>query len=113
MAVLDFCDTPFLNNYLQNNYIKREKGDENMKFDLFTKISLIIIVVLLALNIILPILSSPAPSYAAKNIQYKVIDYHAKIPNKENVEKLLNEYGKEGWEFVAFEWNLGLCVLKR
>jgi len=49
------------------------KGDENMKFDLFTKISLIIIVVLLALNIILPILSTPAPSYAAKNIQYKVI----------------------------------------
>jgi hypothetical protein len=89
-----------------------EKGDENMKFDLFTKISLIIIVVLLALNIILPILSSPAPSYAAKSIQYKVIDY-AKVPNKENFEKLFNEYGKEGWEFVAFEWNWGLCVFKR
>ena len=89
-----------------------KKGDENMKFDLFTKISLIIIVVLLALNIILPILSNPVPSYAAKNIQYKVIDY-PKDKNKENFEKLFNEYGKEDWEFVAFEWNWGLCVFKR
>ena len=45
-----------------------KKGDENMKFDLFTKISLIIIVVLLALNIILPIISNPETSYAAKSI---------------------------------------------
>ena len=52
-----------------------KKGDENIKFDLFTKISLIIIVALLALNIILPILSSLTPSYAEKNIQYKVISY--------------------------------------
>jgi len=84
-----------------------------MKFDLFTKISLIIIVVLLALNIILPLLSSPAPSYAAKNIQYKVINSEKVSRDKENFEKLFNEYGKEGWEFVAFEWNWALCVFKR
>jgi len=83
-----------------------------MKNYLFIRTLLIIIVVLLALNIILPVLSSPTPSYAAKNIQYKVIDY-AKVPDKENFEKLFNEYGKEGWEFVAFEWNWGLCVFKR
>ena len=87
-----------------------EKGDENMKFDLFTKISLIIIVVLLALNIILPILSSPTPSYAAKNIQYKVINYE-EAGGKESFEKLLNEYGKEGWELIGLE--LKWYVFKR
>jgi hypothetical protein len=90
-----------------------EKGDENMKFDLFTKISLIIIVVLLALNIILPILSSPEPSYAAKNIQYKVINSEEVPRDKENFEKLFNEYGKEGWEFVALELNWGYYIFKR
>ena len=90
-----------------------EKGDENMKFDLFTKISLIIIVVLLALNIILPILSSPAPSYAAKNIQYKVINSEKVSRDKENFEKLFNEYGKEGWEFVAFDMAWGFYIFKR
>ena len=90
-----------------------EKGDENMKFDLFTKISLIIIVVLLALNIILSILSSPAPSYAAKNIQYKVINSEEVPRDKENFEKLFNEYGKEGWEFVALELQWGFYVFKR
>lgn len=90
-----------------------EKGDENMKFDLFTKISLIIIVVLLALNIILPILSSPVPSYAAKNIQYKVINSEKVSRDKENFEKLFNEYGKEGWEFVAFDMAWGFYIFKR
>lgn len=86
-----------------------------MKFDLFTKISLIIIIVLLALNIILPMLSSPAPSYAAKSIQYKFI-YSEELPyniDKEGFEKLFNEYGKEGWEFVAPDLNTGLYIFKR
>jgi hypothetical protein len=90
-----------------------KKGDENMKFDLFTKTSLIIIVVLLALNIILPILSSPAPSYAAKNIQYKVINIEEVPRDKENFEKLFNEYGKEGWEFVTLELQWGFYIFKR
>jgi uncharacterized membrane protein YjgN (DUF898 family) len=81
-----------------------EKGDENMKCDLFIKTSLIIIVVLLALNIILPILSSPTPSYAAKNIQYKVINYE-EVRGKGSFEKLLNEYGEEGWELIGLVLN--------
>ena len=90
-----------------------KKGDENMKGDLFIKTSLIIIVVLLALNIILPILSSPVPSYAAKNIQYKVINSEKVSRDKENFEKLFNEYGKEGWEFVAFDMAWGFYIFKR
>ena len=90
-----------------------EKGDENMKSDLFVRMLLIIIVVLLALNLILPILLSPAPSYAAKNIQYKVINSEKVSRDKENFEKLFNEYGKEGWEFVAFDMAWGFYIFKR
>lgn len=89
-----------------------KKGDENMKYDLFTRISLIIIMVLLALNLILPLsLLSPVPSYAARSIQYKVAfcEYpkHDRVDDRDiyerNVllEKLLNEYGKEGWELIG------------
>ena len=90
-----------------------EKGDENMKNYLFIRTLLIIIVVLLALNIILPILSNPVPSYAAKSIQYKVINIEEVPRDKENFEKLFNEYGKEGWEFVALELQWGFYVFKR
>ena len=84
-----------------------------MKFDLFTKISLIIIIVLLALNIIMPILSSPTPSYAAKNIQYKVVNSEGVPYEKESFEMLFNEYGKKSWEFVAFEMARGFYIFKR
>jgi len=94
-----------------------------MKGDLFIRISLIIIVVLLALNLILPILSIPAPSYAAKNIEYKVIRTEdlPYDPNKANyfaeeTEKLFNEYGKEGWEYIGditYHYWPGLVIFKR
>ena len=83
-----------------------------MKGDSFIRISLIIIVVLLALNILLPILSNPPTSYAAKNIEYKVLDLgsneaismHGCDPFSSSLEncyeKILNEYGKEGWEYI-------------
>lgn len=90
-----------------------QKGDEAMKCDSFIRISLIIIVVLLALNIILPILSNPSTSYAAKNIEYKVINSEKVSRDKENFEKLFNEYGKEGWEFVAFDMAWGFYIFKR
>lgn len=80
-----------------------------MKSDLFIRNLLIIIVILLALNIILPILSNPAPSYAAKNIEYKVIDIEAldlRGPKTtQKIEIFFNELGKEGWEYTG---NLGV-----
>ena len=90
-----------------------KQGDKNMKNYLFIGTLLIIILVLLALNLILPILSSPAPSYAAKNIQYKVIKCEEVPRDKENFEKLFNEYGKEGWEFVVLELQWGFYIFKR
>jgi len=67
-----------------------------MKGDSFVRTLLIIIVVLLALNIVLPILSNLATSYAAKNIEYKV-----DLCDGEDLEKLLNEYAKENWEPIS------------
>jgi len=69
-----------------------------MKESRFTKVLLIIIIVLLALNIVLPILSNPMPSYAARLIQYKVSEMAG---GAGDTEKILNEYGKEGWELIT------------
>ncbi|MBU4350694.1 DUF4177 domain-containing protein [bacterium] len=72
-----------------------------MKGDLFIRTLLIIIVVLLALNIVLPILSNPMPSYAARPIQYKVCKMMDPLAWEiEDIEKILNECGKEGWELI-------------
>jgi hypothetical protein len=80
----------------------KEKEVEKMKVNLFIRTLLIIIVILLALNIIVPLLSNPPTSYAANSIQYKVgcigILFGLKT---DNLEKLLNEYSKEGWEPIS------------
>ena len=68
---------------------------------------------MLALNIILSLPSSRAPSYAAKSIQCKVVRGEEVPRDKENFEKLFNEYGKEGWEFVASDLQWGLYIFKR
>ena len=71
---------------------------------LFIRNLLIIIVILLALNIILPLLSNPATSYAAGSMQYKVDSivtgtiFNLKT---DDLEKLLNEYSKEGWDPIS------------
>lgn len=84
-----------------------------MKESRFTKVLLIIIGVLLSLNLVVLLLSNPPSSYAAKNIQYKVINSEKVSRDKENFEKLFNEYGKEGWEFVGLELGRGFYVFKR
>ena len=84
-----------------------------MKESRFTKVLLIIIGVLLSLNLVVLLLSNPPSSYAAKSIQYKVINIEEVPRDKENFEKLFNEYGKEGWEFVALELQWGFYVFKR
>ena len=103
-----------------------KKGGRKMKSDLFIRNLSIIIVILLALNIILPTLSNPATSYAAKNIEYKVVsidgcmselesyyDEHAKDHWAGLTEKLFNEYAKEGWECIGSVSKGELAVFKR
>ena len=89
-----------------------KKGGKKMKGDLFIRNILIIIVILLALNILLPTLSNSPTSYAAKNIEYKVIEFH-EFPSVESYEKLFNEYGKESWEFVVVDQLFGFYIFKR
>jgi len=74
-----------------------------MKSDLFIRNLLIIIAILLALNIMMPILSNPATSYAASSIQYKVgcIGIGVMGLKTDNLEKLINEYIKEGWDPIS------------
>ena len=97
-----------------------------MKSDLFIRNLLIIIVILLALNIIPPILSNPTTSYAAKNIEYKVVNLQIDIGELPIItlndrdyrdtgplEKLFNEYATEGWEFIGeIDW-AGFGIFKR
>jgi len=90
-----------------------------MKSDSFIRTLLIIIVILLALNIILPLLSNPTTSYAAKNIEYKVFLLND-VPGgegdkegKESFEKFLNENGKEGWEFTSMTFGSPFLIFKR
>ena len=93
-----------------------------MKGDLFIRNLLIIIVILLALNIILPILSNPSTSYAAKNIEYKVINLRRHILDLPHdgslydagpLEKLFNEYAKEEWEYIGSVSQDHLAIFKR
>jgi len=74
-----------------------------MKSDLFIRNLLIIIVILLALNIMTPILSNPLTSYASGSIQYKVgcIGIGVMGLKTDNLEKLINEYIKEGWDPIS------------
>ena len=103
-------------------YLQLLKEIENMKSDLFIRNLLIIIVILLALNIILPILSNPPTSYAAINIEYKVINLKRHIVDLPNdgkfydagpLEKLFNEYAKEGWEYIGSVSQDHLAIFKR
>jgi len=85
-----------------------------MKDNLFIKTLLIIIVILLALNIILPILSNPVPSYAAKSIQYRVV--YCNYVDARNTEEYLNMFGKEGWELISapcLSGGAGIIIFKR
>jgi hypothetical protein len=78
-----------------------------MKIDRYTKVVLTVVALALALIAMRP-LFSPTPSYAARAIEYKVVNYGTGGPAK---EKRLNEMGKDGWDLVLDVD--GLMVMKR
>ena len=84
-----------------------------MKSNLFVKNLLIIIAILLALNMILFPMSNSRASYAAKNVEYKIIDAQNLVRDVPQMEIFFNELGKEGWELIQVEPLLGLMILKR
>ena len=101
-----------------------------MKNNRFIKKVLLVIAFLLALNVVLTLLYNSPDSYAAKNIEYKVVslgkikpvelklinithEEYSKLNIGEMVEKLINAYTKEGWEFVEFEGAGVILIFKR
>jgi len=79
-----------------------------MKLNLFTKLMLIVVGILLAINLIFSSAysnnsnreSSENVSKAAKNIQYKVVYVNER--GYKQLESKLNEYSSQGWELDKF-----------
>jgi len=86
-----------------------------MKDDRFIKKVLLVIALLLALNIVMPILYNLETSFAATVIEYKVFDVReGEVPDDpEGFEKFLNEQGREGWEYFGVTVGVPMIVLKR
>jgi hypothetical protein len=86
---------------------------KTMRIDRFTKTCLLAIVVLLSIFVVKPVFE-PRYSYAAKSIEYKVIEFTHQAQPKE-WETVLNQYGKDGWELAGFspDNNPYRAVLKR
>jgi len=104
-----------------------------MKDNRFTKKVLLVIAFLLAMNIVLTILYNSPDSHAAKGAEYKVVkcyyeaellipglldfldltaeEYDNLLPEIK-MEKIINAYVKEGWEFVEYAEAL-LLIFKR
>ena len=75
-----------------------------MQSDSFIRILLVIIAIFLALDLLMPIVFNPVPTYAANTVQYKVdsVDLgKIGILKTSGLEKLLNEYSKEGWDAIS------------
>lgn len=84
-----------------------------MKNDSFIKVLLIIITTLLALNLMMLIFSNPEISYAAKNVEYKIVlaKDMSSLKDPPPIDRFLNELGKEGWELILIE--NGVMFFKR
>jgi len=83
-----------------------------MKSSLFIRTLLIIVGILFALNVVLLLKPNSPTSYAAKSIEYKVIDA-SELKYVPQVEIFLNELGKEGWELIQVNFLTGGMIFKR
>jgi hypothetical protein len=75
--------------------------------DWFTKIGMLAIIVLLALNLFMPVQSVRS----AQQYQYKVVE--VTYSNVDEVEVKLNSSGREGWELVQIVIPGGFAVFKK
>ena len=85
-----------------------------MKRDLLTRVLLVVAVVLLALNLIMTLMGTSSPSYAAKTTQYKVefvpINNYSSNPIGD-IQLVLDKYSNEGWELAAFNVDQGKYLI--
>jgi len=82
-----------------------------MKRDLLTRVLLVVAVVLLALNLIMTIMGTSSPSYAAKTTQYNIITKSAPDMYSSDIQPVLDKYSSEGWELVSAFANEERCYL--
>jgi hypothetical protein len=54
----------------------------------------------------------PPPSYAAKKIEYKVVDLSGPGAHQ-RVESRLTELGNDGWDLAAVVQGVGVTIMKR
>ncbi len=80
-----------------------------MKHNFFLRFSLVVVFTLLVLYSINLLLLNPLPSYGQQTVQYLVVDQNRQIKlldhrlsRPQNLERILNIYGKKGWHLILF-----------
>lgn len=83
-----------------------------MKKNLFIKVTLLVIVSLLAINLIW-LFVLPSATHATDRIQYKVVTYMGHEDDAQQMESLLNTFANDGWELVTLEPVFGSFIFKK
>lgn len=89
--------------------------DKSTKGDIFLKILLVTVAVLLTLNIMGYLLPGSA-TYAAKGKEYKVFKYFSgksKPSMQVQLQTVLEQAGAEGWDLVTLDGRNHLLIFKK
>jgi len=88
-----------------------------MERDFSVRLSLVVVATLLVLYLTTSL--NPLPSYGQGTVQYIVVDpttqsalYDRHLNSWQNLQKLLNHYGKQGWHFIPAE-RTDVLIFKR
>jgi len=78
-----------------------------MKRNFSVRLSLVVVATLLVLYLTTSLLLNPLPSYGQRTVQYIVVDpttqsalWDRHLNSWQNLQKLLNHYGNQGWHFI-------------
>jgi hypothetical protein len=89
--------------------------DKSTKSDVFLRVLLVTVAVLLTLNIMLSFTQS-SPTYAAKKMEYKVAKYFSgksKPSIEVQMRTVLEQAGAEGWELVTLDGRNHVLIFKK
>ena len=92
-----------------------KQDNKRMKRDVFIRILLVAVAVLLTLNIMAYLVQSP-PAYAAKSKEYKAMKYFSgksKPSMQIQMQAVLDQAGAEGWDLVTLDGRNHLLIFKK
>ena len=92
-----------------------KQGSKRMKSNVFIRILLAAVAVLLSLNLMVSLLQTPK-SYAANTIEYKVMKYFSgkSRPSMQiQMQAVLDKAGAEGLELVTLDGRNHLLIFKK